>query len=64
MNATRTEAEEIMTALLKELETLRGRVFRVQNITNAIIEEGQEAVKKYEQITLDYYNDVRQSEII
>ncbi|VUZ45681.1 unnamed protein product [Hymenolepis diminuta] len=60
VNATRTEAEEIMTALLKELENLRGRVFRVQNITNAIIEEGQEAVKKYEQITLDYYNDLVQ----
>nr|CDS33438.1 laminin subunit beta 1 [Hymenolepis microstoma] len=58
VNATRTEAEEIMTSLFKELETLKGRVFRVQNITNTIIEEGQEAVKKYEEITLDYYNEL------
>ncbi|KAM7532855.1 hypothetical protein Aperf_G00000128727 [Anoplocephala perfoliata] len=58
VNATRSEAEEIMTDLFKEFQSLQGRVIRAQNITNAIIEEGQKELGKYDQITLDYYNEL------
>lgn len=58
MNATRTEAQNIMKELFNELEMLKSRVYRVQNITNDIIEEAQEAVKKYDKITQEYYNEV------
>ncbi|KAH9285907.1 Laminin subunit beta-1 [Echinococcus granulosus] len=60
VNASRTDAENLLEALYAQQETLEARIIRMQNITNTLIEEGQEALRKYAEITLEYHNELVQ----
>lgn len=58
VNTSRTDAEDLLGTLYAQQETLKAGIMRMQNITNALIEEGQGALRKYTEITLEHHNEV------
>ncbi len=40
------------------MKTLSARIERAHNLTNEIIEEGQQALAKYQNLTREYYDQV------
>ncbi|VDM31523.1 unnamed protein product [Hydatigera taeniaeformis] len=60
INASRTDAEGVLETLYGQQEILKASIMRMQNITNALIGDGQEALRKYADITLEYHNELVQ----
>uniref|UniRef100_A0A5K3F759 Laminin subunit beta-1 n=1 Tax=Mesocestoides corti TaxID=53468 RepID=A0A5K3F759_MESCO len=58
VNSSRSKAEDILREISAQLTNLRSRVERVQNLTNSVIEDGQTALKKYENLTRAYYDEL------